>query len=111
MPPSHGKDGRPIPGRQRQRALKSPALQKLHAMTLHDAEGARMPRNRRRAGEEAVEDQPLVRAQCRRRRLRQLALEVRAHPSHGALDLLQVARRLPHQLTIDRLDVGRGLLE
>src|SRR5438552_369683 len=34
-----------------------------------------------------------------------------ARPSDRTLDLLQIARRLPHQLTIDRLDVRYRLLE
>src|SRR6266550_2021534 len=103
---AHGKDRRPITGRQRQRALKSPALQKLRAMTLDHAERAWMPSNSGRARQEAVEDQPLSGAELVDARLGELTLEVRAHAADGGLDLFEIARRLAHQLPVHWFDVS-----
>src|ERR1051325_1277764 len=73
--------------------------------------GARVPRHRRSAGQTSIQQQPFVVTELLHGRFGQFALEVRARPSHGRLDCLEVARRLLDEIAVDRLDIHARLLQ
>ena len=98
-------------GGQRQRAFKSAAFQKLRAVTLDHSERASVSRHRGGSRQQAVQDQPFFRREAGDARVGQFSLDAGSHSTHRAFDALQIARRLLHKITVDRLEIRRRLLE
>ena len=81
-------------GRQRQRAFKAAPFEKLRAVAADDTKRAGMSSHRWRARQEAIQEEPLFRAECRDAALRDIALESGTDASNRAVDGFEVSRRM-----------------
>ena len=109
--PQGPKRAGPVVGRHGERALERRAFEVLRAVALDHAQRPWMLGEHAGLGQEAVHDEPLLRAEPPGATLTQLPLHVLARATHAPVRRAQRPARLPRLVRREIHDLHAGLLE